>query len=226
MAKKPIVKNFDSKKDITLTTDATEHSISGILSQEEFPIISLSRRLTITKFNYSNIEKETLAVVWRATRAWQFLTGKKFLLRTDHRQLEFIFNPRKELPKVTTSMILWWAIRLMAFDFDIEYVKENSIPHVDALWRLRFYMESKDKKEFEDTFLHWVEIDVLSFDRMDAETWHDLVLSRITSRINVRENCSRAERPYKEIKHKLMIGHGMICNGDQIIPPKHRENWW
>ena len=42
----------------------------------------------------------------------------------------------------------------MGFDFDIEYVKGNSILHVDALSRLRFYKESKDKteEEFEDTF--------------------------------------------------------------------------
>ena len=32
MAKKPVVKIFDPKKDIMLTTDASEHSISGILS--------------------------------------------------------------------------------------------------------------------------------------------------------------------------------------------------
>ena len=32
---KPVVKVFDPKKDITLTTDGSEHSISGILSQEE-----------------------------------------------------------------------------------------------------------------------------------------------------------------------------------------------
>lgn len=123
MAKKPVVKMFDPKKDMTLTTDASEHSISGILSQEGHPILYLSRRLTNTKFNYSNIQKEALAIVWTTTRAQQFLIGKKFLLRSDHRPLEFIFNPRKELPKATTSRILGWAIRLMAFDFDIEYVK-------------------------------------------------------------------------------------------------------
>ena len=48
----------------------------------------------------------------------------------------------------------------MVFDFDKEYVKVNSIPHVDALSRL----ESKDKteEEFEDKFLHWIETDDLS----------------------------------------------------------------
>ena len=76
-------------------------------------------------------------------------------MRSDYRPLEFIFNPIKELPKFTTSRILTWTKRLMAFDFDIEYVEGNSIPHIDAISRLRFYKESKYKtKKFEDTFLH------------------------------------------------------------------------
>ena len=67
----------------------------------------------------------------------------------------------------------------MAFDFDIEYVKGNSIPREDAPSRLLFYKESKNKtEEFEDTFLHGLETDVLSLDRMASE-----MLSRITSRI-------------------------------------------
>ena len=68
-----------------LTTDASKHSISGILSQEGHLIMYLPRRLTNTEFNYSNIEKEALAIVWTTTRARQFSIGKKFLLRSDHR---------------------------------------------------------------------------------------------------------------------------------------------
>ena len=72
------MKIFDPKKDITLTTDASKHSISGMLSQEGHPVIYLPRRLMNTEFNYSIIEKEALATVWTATRAWQFLIGKRF----------------------------------------------------------------------------------------------------------------------------------------------------
>ena len=39
MAKKPVVKIFDPKEDIMLTTDASEHSISEILSQKCHPIM-------------------------------------------------------------------------------------------------------------------------------------------------------------------------------------------
>ena len=186
-----------------LTIDASEYSIYGILSQEGHPVIYLSRRLTNTEFNYSNIEKEALVIEWTIIRARQFLIGKRFLLRSDQRPLEFIFNPRKEFHKVTTSRILRWAIRLIALDFDIEYVKGNSIPHIDALLRLRFYKESKDKTEekFEDTFLHWVKTDVLSLDRMAAETRHGPVLSRITSRI--RKNTGKLLQGGKTLQRKI-----------------------
>ena len=103
MAKKPVEKVWDPKKDITLTTDANEHSISGILSQKDKTKFLVSRRITNTEFNYSNIETEALRIVWTTTRTPQFLTGKRFLLRNDHRPLEFIFSPRNELHKVENT---------------------------------------------------------------------------------------------------------------------------
>ena len=90
----------------------------------------------------------------------------------------------------------------MAFDFDIEYVKGNSIPHVDAISRLQFYKKLTDKteEEFEDILLHWVETDVLSLDRMAAETRYDPVRSRITSRIRKTygEIVPRRKKPTKK----------------------------
>ena len=75
LAKKPIVHIFYPKKDITLTTDASQHFVSGILSQDGHPVMYLSRRLTTTEHNYSNIERETLAIVW--TKSKTVLDGKK-----------------------------------------------------------------------------------------------------------------------------------------------------
>ena len=56
-------------------------------------------------------------------------------------------------------------------------------------------------------------------DRMAVKTSHGPVVSRITSRIRkTGGNCSRAERPYKEIRHTLTIEYGVIYNGYLIIP--------
>lgn len=70
------------------------------------------------------------------------MLGRKFILESDHKPLEFIFNPRRELPKVISARILRWVTKLVAFDFDIVYIKGNTIPHMDALSCLNF--ESKN----------------------------------------------------------------------------------
>ena len=224
LMKKPVVKVFDSNKEVVLTTDASGKAVSAILSQDNHPFMYLSRKLTKAEMNYSNIEKEALAIVWSTQRARQFLLGRKFLLKADHRPLEFIFNPRKELPKMTSARILRWAIKLMAFDFDIMYVKGNTIPHVDALSRLTFDQEEEEMYDYEEV-IHWVETDVLQAERLREETIQDPILSGIASRIrrNAWNNCSKAERPYKENRHKLTIDRGIICNGDLLVPPQSTE---
>ena len=96
-------------------------------------------------------------------RAQNFLLGKKFFFKSDHKPLEFLFNLRKELPRVTSSRILRSAIKIMMFDFDIIYVKENTIPYVDALSRLRFRSENGEEHEnSEDRIIQWMEMDILS----------------------------------------------------------------
>ena len=109
----------------------------------------LSRKLSLAECNYFNIEKEALAIVWSMERASTefFLRGGEFHVKSDHKPLEFLFNPRKGLPRVTSSRILKWAIKIMAFDFDIIYVKGNTIPHMTALSRLKFQHENGEEHE-------------------------------------------------------------------------------
>ena len=80
--------------------------MSGILTQDGHPVLYLSCRLTSAERNYSNIEREALAIVWATQRARHFLLDAKFTLNCDHQPLEFVFSPSKELPKVTSARIL------------------------------------------------------------------------------------------------------------------------
>ena len=52
LMKKPVVKIFDPKKEIVLTTDASGKAVSAILAQENHPFMYLSRRLTKAEMNY------------------------------------------------------------------------------------------------------------------------------------------------------------------------------
>ena len=79
---KSVIKHFDPKKVVTLTTDASKRVIAAVISQEGHPIMYLSRKLSSAECNYSNIEKEVLAIVWSVKRAHNFFFGggRKILL--------------------------------------------------------------------------------------------------------------------------------------------------
>lgn len=220
LTKYPVIKVFDPKAETVLTTDASEVSISAILSQNGHPFLYLSRRLTPAESRYSNIEREALSIVWATNRARLFLLGKKFLLQSDHRPLEFIFNPGREIPKVTSARLLRWALQLSAYDYDICYVKGDSIPHVDALTRLQFDDEPEDH-DVESSFIHWTQTDVLSIAELEIESNRDPVLSAIMDRVtrNRWSNCSVAERPFKSVRQRLSVESGVLCNGDLLVPP-------
>jgi len=164
------------------------------LSQDDHPVMYLSRKLTEAERRYSNIEREALAIVWATVRARHFLLGKKFMLRSDHKPLEYIFHPSRELPKVTSARLARWAIQLMAFDYEIMYVKGDSIPHVDALSRLSFSSDDSADKVDEtnnESFIHWTETDILSLAELRNESLNDAILTSIMKRVELNRwgNC-------------------------------------
>ena len=109
----------------------------------------------------------------------------------------------------------------MVFDFDTEYIKGSTISNVDTLSQLKFHNEKKEMdNNSEDEILHWVETDILPFQCLKTETLQDPIFNNVYWRIkrNRRNDCSSAERPYKEVRHRLTIEDDLICNGDMIVP--------
>ena len=114
----------------------------------------------------------------------------------------------------------------MGFDYEIRYVKGNTIPHVDAMSRLDFNEagDDDDNQAVDSSFVHWTETDVVNMEEMAIATKHDPVLSSIVKRIatNRWSGCSIAERPCtcKAVRHRLTVEQGVVFNGDLIIPAK------
>ena len=222
LTKPPLIRIYDPRSETTLTTDASEDAIAAVLTQDEHPVLYLSRRLSKAERNYSNIEREALAIVWATHRARDFLIGKKFTLRTDHKPLEFLLHPCREIPKVTSARLMRWALQLSAFDYEILYVKGENIPHVDALSRLEFTNDGREEEEIEEeSFVHWIETDVIRKDELRSSMNGNKLLNDVSQRIQTNRwsQCSMAERPFKMVRQKLSVQEGLIFNGDVIVPP-------
>ena len=81
---------FDPNKEIIIQTDASKKGIGTVLMQDGQPIHYASKSLTSAEANYSNIEREMLAVVFALTRFHHYVFNRKVTIHSDHKPLESI----------------------------------------------------------------------------------------------------------------------------------------
>lgn len=132
--------HFDPKKEIILTCDASPHGVSAVLShrlqnQYDCPIHYASRTLTASERNYTQLDREGLAIIFGVKTFFEYLFGNIFLLQTDNAALSRIFHPEKSIPEIAGARIQRWAIYLSAFRYKIKHIK-GSENYADWLSRM------------------------------------------------------------------------------------------
>lgn len=146
----PILRYPDFSKVFTLTTDASNFALGAVLSQEGRPTCYASRTLNEHECNYSTIEKELLAIVWATKYFRPYLFGRKFIVRTDHKPLQWLHGLKEP-----NSKLQRWKTKLGEFNFEVEYLagKENQV--ADALSRIRINkIEIEDEIRSTDATIH------------------------------------------------------------------------
>ena len=117
-----------------LDTDASDRAIGAVLSQvhndEERVIAYGSHVLNRAERNYCVTDRELLAVKHFILHYKHYLLGRKFLVRSDHQALRWLFSLKE--PK---SRIASWIELLSAFDFEVEYRAGRKHGNDDALSR-------------------------------------------------------------------------------------------
>ena len=131
----------DPKLPLILQCDASPYGLGAVLSHQyangkERPILFASRSLTPAERNYSQIDREALAIIFAVTKCHQYVYGRKFTLRSDHKPLLYLFGPKSGIPNVASSRLQRWAVKLQAYDYDLEHVPGTENGNADALSRL------------------------------------------------------------------------------------------
>ena len=127
------------KKEGKINTDGTiselqvtnlflSRATGEVLSQKEHPVIYVSRKSSQAEQNYSNIEREAIAIVFEVTRLKQFLLELRFTLQTDLKHLKYLFAPDKEIPQTASIRITRRAVVMMGFGFQLKYTPREPIP--------------------------------------------------------------------------------------------------
>ena len=87
-----VLANFDASVPIGIACDVSNVGIGATLfhpypNGSERPVANVSKALSKSQRNYSQIQKEALAIIFALKKFYQFLFGRKFILVTDHKPL-------------------------------------------------------------------------------------------------------------------------------------------
>ncbi|UYV82062.1 K02A2.6-like, partial [Cordylochernes scorpioides] len=219
---------YDTTLPLCLATDASQIGVGAVLSHiiegQERPIMFASRTLSEAEQNYSQIEKEALAIIYGVTKFHQFIYGRKFILITDHKPLVTILGSRSGIPTFSTSRLQRWALILSAYTYDIKFRRTQDHGNADLL--SRFPVGCEEIPRLNNVYaLSFVEELPITAEEIATETEKDEVLSlaKFYTQQGWPEKVADHLRPYFQRKLELTVdGECLVWGMRVVIPPSLR----
>ena len=100
-----LIVHYDGSKE--LACDASSYEVGAILSRQNnrSPFKFASRMLSITERNYSQLEKEALAIIVGVRKFHQYLSDRRFIINTDCKPLIHLFGEHRGIPQLVSARI-------------------------------------------------------------------------------------------------------------------------
>ena len=121
LASADILTHYGVNLPLKLACDASCYWIGAVIVHvmpdgQERPIAYAPRSLSQPEKNYSQIEKEALALVYGVKKFYKYLYGRRFVLVTDHKALTTVLGPKTGVQTLAAARMQRWALTLSAYN--------------------------------------------------------------------------------------------------------------
>ena len=138
---------FDPSLPVVMQVDASGYGLGGygVILQSDKPVVFALHKLTPVESRYSQLERESLSIVFTLTHLKNYLLGTRFTVQTDHRPLLGIVNG--PIDKIS-NCLQRWLLNIQHFRFNLQHIAGKSNLLADALSR-------NSVKQTDATVLAW-----------------------------------------------------------------------
>ena len=231
----PVLQHYDPARELVLATDAGPNGLGACLAHrdengQEHPIAYASRSLSKAERNYSQIDKEATAIVFGVTKFETFLWARKWILVTDHKPLQAIFGPKNAFPALVTARLHRYAVKLMPYNFQVEFREGKRNGNADCLSRLPL---KPGRETGESYWLFQVdapeEVGGISWQQVKEATETDAVLQEAikAAQEGFRGKCPKPElEPFWRTKAAIGVEDGVLTRaGRPVLPTELRSKF-
>ena len=229
--------HFDTQLPITIISDSSAYGVGAVLCHsvagQERPVTFASRTLNKAERNYSQLEKEALAIVFALKKFHNYVWGQPSIkIVTDHKPLLGLFSPDKPIPPMASGRIQRWALMLQAYNLKFVHRSGALLGTADALSRLPLPVteESVPIPSEWTNLINFLDHAPITASDIKNASRNDAVLSKVIKycEIGWPQNVNEDQEeivPYFRRKNELSVEGGCLLWGYRvIIPAKYQSS--
>ena len=229
LSENTIMTHYDPRKKVEVICDASPVGLGAMLMQEGKTVAYASRTLSSVEQRYSQIEKEGLAIMFGCLRFQIYLSGRTFVVVTDHKPLVPLFNNPRKLGPARIERI---RLRLQGFNFTVIYRPGENNP-TDYISRHPLRCDETSSKETrrQEGYLNMMieerVPEAISGDKVKEATDKDEKLKKLREMILMGKQINTLGGKldgYKKVWDELSVCNGILMKGEKIVIPEALED--